>query len=431
MSQERRLLVITFSYPPVLSPRAFRWEALTAHFASCGWEVHVLTSWQPGLPHRETMRGVHVHRAGWTAADTLRSRLGRPTRAHSRHAEDSKRGKASLAELLRRCLWRPFYWPDSSFLWYWPARRAALRLAGTLRPDVIVTVSPTFTAHLVGRAVRRRLAARWILDIGDPFSLQEESPPNNRRLFGPLNLAAERQILELADHVCVTTEGTAARYAEAFPTASRKLRVIPPLAAGDDATPSWPTAFPPDEAIRLVYAGTLYKGLREPGYLLRLVDALRTRFAARKIELHLFGEMRVFAEELRVWGERLGGSVQVHGLVSREMVAAALDGADIIVNIGNNSRDQLPSKVVEYAATGRPILNLVRTPADTSAVFLGSYPDLLTLIDEGGTPTDAQIASAAAFLERLPRRLSREVVDAWLRPYRLPAIAAAYEQALR
>ena len=430
MSRSRCLLVITFSYPPVLSPRAFRWGMLNAHFASNGWEVHVVTSWQPGLPSQETARGVHVHRAGWTLADRLRSRLGRRTRAQPTGVKASKRDGLPLADTVRRYLWRPFYWPDSSFLWYWPARRSAMALARALRPEAIVTVSPTFTAHLVGSAVRRRLATRWVLDIGDPFSLQQESPPNNRRLFARLNLATERRILELADRVCVTTDGTAARYAEAFPAAAGKLRVIPPLAPAEDTPPGARTRLSHEGTIRLVYAGTLYKGLREPGFLLALLEALRARSPGRKLELHLFGEMRAFDDELRAWRERVGGGLELHGLVSRETVAAALDAADIIVNIGNNSRDQLPSKVVEYAATGRPILNVVRTPADTSAVFLRSYPDLLTLIDEGGAPTHAQLDSAWAFIDKTPRRLSRDTVDAWLRPYRLPAIAKAYEQVL-
>jgi hypothetical protein len=48
----RRLLLVSFSYEPMLHARAFRWTALAKHFAARGWEVDVLTSWQPGA--RET-----------------------------------------------------------------------------------------------------------------------------------------------------------------------------------------------------------------------------------------------------------------------------------------------------------------------------------------------------------------------------------------
>ena len=53
--------------------------------------------------------------------------------------------------------------------------------------------------------------------------------------------------------------------------------------------------------------------------------------------------------------------------------------ADVLVNIGNRTSYQLPSKVVEYAAFGKPILNFLASPDDSSAVFLSKYPFLLNV----------------------------------------------------
>ncbi len=411
----RRMLVISASYAPVLNARAFRWTALAEHFAGNGWEVEVVTMLHPDAPAPSGPGpGVRVHRVGFGRVEGVRGR--------------ARSASASAFSLARR-FWRALYWPDGDCVWYWPARRAAVDLVRERSPDAIVSVSPTFTAVLAGRAAHQRSpAAKWIIDLGDPFSLETDIPANNRALYAALNARTERRAFGQAHAISVTTPLTARRYAEAFPESAGKIHVVPPLLSipSADAQP----LFRPGAALRLVYVGTLYRRLREPGFMLQLFEALRTRNPGG-CELHLFGDVQAFASMLNEWRSRLEGALQVHGAVPRETVARAVAGADILVNIGNTTRDQLPSKVVEYAASGRPILNLARQADDSSASFLETYPDRLTLLDTGAPPASGQVDALAAFAAGLPRRLARERVDAWLAPYRLPRIAAQYEGLLQ
>jgi glycosyltransferase involved in cell wall biosynthesis len=415
----RRMLVITASYAPLLNARAFRWTALAQHFAANGWEVDVVTMAHAGAPAGSTrLSGVQVHRVGGGVVDTLRgSARAKPSRL-----------KAGVLGLGRRA-WRSLYWPDGDCLWYWPARRAALDLLRERRHETIVGVSPTFTAVVAARAAHRASPdARLVLDLGDPFSPAADIAPNNLALYDGLNMRTERDCFQRARAVSVTTPQTAGRYAAAFPESAAKVRVIPPLFS-IPAGQAGGRFFPEDGKLRLVYVGTLYQRLREPGFLLRLFEALRARNAS--YELHFFGDVHAFSPLLEDASRRLDGAVRVHGVVPRETVARAVDDADILVNIGNTTRDQLPSKVVEYAASGKPILNIARHAEDSSVSFLAAYPDKLNLHDRGAPPTPAEVDALAAFAAGLPRRLSPAAVDAWLAPYRLPRIAAQYEEILR
>jgi glycosyltransferase involved in cell wall biosynthesis len=240
----------------------------------------------------------------------------------------------------------------------------------------------------------------------------------------------ERRALEGASAVAVTTTRTAERYAAAFPTSAAKLRVIPPLLSIPQAGTS-PAPFPRDGGTRLLYVGRLYRGLREPRFLLELFEALCALRTQTRYELHLIGEAHEFEVPLLDWKRRLGQRLSVHGVKSREATAAAVAAADVLVNLGNESADQLPSKVVEYAAAGKPILNLARQDDDVSSSFLRSYPDTLTLLDRGAAPEARQLEALAAFVRELPRALSAEERERWIAPYRLPAIAAQYEALLR
>ena len=57
-----KILIVTYSYAPDLTPRAFRWSALAAEFASMGHTVHVLCAASPGL--RDTESPAVVRRVG-------------------------------------------------------------------------------------------------------------------------------------------------------------------------------------------------------------------------------------------------------------------------------------------------------------------------------------------------------------------------------
>lgn len=431
-----RILIITFAYAPMVSARAFRWTALAEDFAASGWQVDVVTCWMPGAAESEVRGGVRIHRAGWRRVERLR-RMVRDTRGQEPQPAAGSREApapgiaARLLQFLREHLWRRLYWPDTSCLWYWPARRAAIALVRAYRHDAIVSVSPTFSAVLVGRAAHRAYPkSRWILDFGDPFSLQEEAPPNNTALYGSLNRRVERDALSRADAISVTTPETAARYAAAFPESARKLHVIPPLLSIPEAGAETPL-FAQDGVVRFVYVGTLYRGLREPQFMLDLFELLCARGPGVRRELHLFGDAHAFAELLAERQRSLGAALRVHGTVPRETVARAVRGADVLVNIGNATRDQIPSKVVEYAASGKPILNIARSTHDSSTEFLRDYPATLTILDRGEKPTDAQLEALIAFLGGPPRRVTSAEIDAWLAPYRIARIGASYRELLQ
>jgi glycosyltransferase involved in cell wall biosynthesis len=425
----RRLLIITFSYAPMLNARAFRWTALANHFAGQGWEVDVVTSWQPGT-RAEAGERLRVHRVGWRWAEHLRKVL-RQQRGQLPTGAQVRSGSLGRGlQAVRQAVWRHVYWPDASAPWYWPARSAAVRLVRDRRHDTVISVSPTFTAVLVGQAaLREHPGAKWVIDIGDPFSLQMDAAPNNRRLYGSLNRRVERLALRRAHRVSVTTTQTALRYAQEFPETALKLQVIPPLLSIPVSRNDGPF-FAEDGTLRLVYIGTLYRGLREPHFMLQIFEGLRQRMPARRYELHLFGDAHEFSGVLQEWRERTGPALHVHGMAPRETVARAVEGAHLLINIGNSSSDQLPSKVVEYAASGKPILNLARSPGDSSALFLESYPDKLTLFDTGSPPSAADVKMLDSFTAHLPRRLPADTVASWLAPYRLPQVAARYEELL-
>jgi hypothetical protein len=318
---------------------------------------------------------------------------------------------------------KQLFWPDYAFHWYPSATAAALRLCRENQYDAMISVSHPFTAHLVGRAVKSRNPhLRWIVDIGDPFSLLDEIALNNRLLYRALNRRAEQSILTRSDAIAVTVERCRRDYLAAFDIAPEKIAVIPPLLSLPEGAPVQPYSFPPGR--HLVFIGTLYRALRDPSPLLTLFTPLRAQ--RHDLQLHFFGAVNDCTPCFAGVGGEIGRSIHLHGTVNRETVVAAMQAADTLVNIGNSTAHQLPSKLVEYAAAAKPILNLAAGDADSAGDFLAAYPAALTLYLGGAEPDAVSVNAALAFV-MAPPAIDAAAVGRFLAPYRIDRIAAAYE----
>jgi glycosyltransferase involved in cell wall biosynthesis len=421
-----KVVIVSFQYWPELSARSFRWTALAERWAGEGSEVHVVCAGSSARPAEETVNRVHVHRVGSAWIERLRA----GTAALEPGASSAPGAIRRAASAVARAIWHAIYWPDTSCPWYWAARRKARELVADVGPTALVSVSPTFTAVAVGRALKRASgqSLRWLIDLGDPFSFSEEAPPNNFRLYRRLNLAFERACFADADCVSVTTQETRERYAALFPGSASKIAVIPPLLALPDT--AGPAAGERSAGRRLVFLGRLYPTIRRPDFLLELFAALAEAQPGEGYELHFYGETRECEASFVPYAHLMGRSVHVHGPVSRERAAAAMRSADVLVNLGNDTRYQLPSKIVEYATTGKPILNLARFPDDSSARFLEGYPARLTLLARERGPIPEDLASLQTFLSRPPQGIAPELLRSRLAEYALPQISARYSALL-
>lgn len=425
-----RLLVVSFYYTPAISPRAFRWSAVAEEWVRRGHDVRVIAGWAHGLPREEVVNGVRVSRVGGRVVEAVRSRFGTPSTVRADAAGSGARPRRGalrgVAKWVHDRTWKKVYWPDFACLWQPAARAEAERIADGEGIDALVTVSLPFSGHLAGLALKRRdPSLPWLVDIGDPFSFFHRVPLNNHALYRRRNHAAEDAVLRGADAVAVTTEPTLERYVELFPHVAEKIRVVPPLLALPEVDPA-----PRDpRPLRLVFVGTLYATFRSPAFLLQLARALPEE-GGRPVELHFYGDLHDCAPLFDADPDAVGRRVFLHGPVPRAQAYAAMLSADVLVNIGNDTEYQLPSKVVDYASTGRPVINVVRTCADSSARFFERYPAALTLLDGGTGVTPAQVQAVRAFIaQQAGRRVPREEL-AWLGEYGLESIADAYEEML-
>ncbi|MEQ1747501.1 MAG: glycosyltransferase, partial [Saprospiraceae bacterium] len=342
-----------------------------------------------------------------------------------------------MAMWLYRFFWKKIHFPDDACLWYFPACRKVKTLLKAQPFDAVVSVSLPFTGHLVGwHAKNLAPALRWLADIGDPFTIQPK-PPNNDFLYGRISKRLERAVLEKADTVAVTNTGAVRAYREQFGEVAEKLRVVPPAwrqAISPKSLEHWALNSKMSNVqcsisnvqVHLGFFGALYAPTRTPDVFLGL---LQKTYSTRpdlfgRLYAHFYGD--VFPEFFEKLTNTPG--VVLHGLCSRADAEAAMQQMNILVNIGNTTDYQLPSKVVDYLAVGKPVLHLSYVERDPFLDFWGDVPELLALRVRDGRIADEDIPRWLAFLEAThPEPTAAERLER-VRNFMVSAVAEQYER---
>ncbi|MCC6460274.1 MAG: glycosyltransferase [Saprospiraceae bacterium] len=397
-------------------------------------EVHVLCSRRRGCPADGLLNGVWVHRAGFDSLKEVLYYLLGSKGGRGRVGGGASRPGWGLRVLtwLYKYLWKNIYFPDDAMLWYFPARRRARRLLQVQSFDAVLTVSLPFTGHLIGLYLRKRFPALpWLADMGDPFTIQAQAP-NNSLLYGRWSRFLEKKILRRADVAVVTNDGAQRALKQVLGADEDKITVVQPLLHPEPhevpVARAVALAGTGSPVLRLGYFGAFYAPTRTPDAFL---DLLKRTFEHRpdwrgRLEVHVFGD--IFPE---FWDQlQQQPAIHLYGLRSRQDVRAAMYQMDLLLNIGNITDYQLPSKAVDYFASGKPVLHLSFVPSDPFVSFWGEEPGLLRLDVENKQVTGPSFVRWLCYLDGACTCLRAGVARAALRPFTVGTIGRQYLELL-
>lgn len=248
-------------------------------------------------------------------------------------------------------------WPDSAVSWLPSAALASLRLISTKGIQVVYTVSPPHSVHLIGVFLKRLRGVRWAADFRDPWA-NDPDIPMPTLLHQKAHQWAERLVLKTADRVIATTD---------FHTEYLRGR----LPAGDAARVKTITnGYDPEDMtdppslsgsrFRITYTGGFYASRSATPFLKALVR-LRTHHPnlADQISIQIIGSSHelVVAE---VKALNLQDVVQFPGYLEHRRAIREMAQSTVLLLVVHSdplvARTSIPAKLFEYMATGRPIL---------------------------------------------------------------------------
>lgn len=235
--------------------------------------------------------------------------------------------------------------------------------------DWVVSVAYPFTNHLV--------AARWTPE-STRLALYNLDPYWNNGTYPPQLAAAradeEADVYQKANCIFCTPEQLPDYQIPAFQRVAGKIHPLPyPKLVRPKVQQACPIQFNP-ECINLLYLGTVYGDIRKPEALFKLFQ--HAVEIEPKLRLYIVGKKFGADADLYLteYKAKLGGKLQCYSPIPPEQTMDLLLRADVLVNMGNTVRNQMPSKVVEYISTGKPILNISASETCNTLVVLKRYP---------------------------------------------------------
>ncbi|MBE0673323.1 MAG: glycosyltransferase [Bacteroidales bacterium] len=365
----KRVLIITYYWPPSGGAGVQRWLKLARYLPSFGIEPVILTvdpdhATYPVTDYSLT-EAIPQDLKVYTTAATDYFRLLSRNKAIIPSAGFAKTGKRPLLNKLARFARGNFFIPDPRKGWNNHAYRKACEIIDNLGITDIITTSPPHSTQLIGLRLKKRYTnLNWIADLRDPWTdIYYYSEFYPTPIARAIDRKLEKKVILRADKLVAVGESLAGLFDTRYPGVRDKTDVISNGFDPDDfegLQPSSPDIF------TISYVGTLSDSYNIEGLLKSLREIakegrpVRLRFTGfvsaeqkKKILDYLPAETVTFREYCN------------HTGAIREM----LDSSVLLLLIPDHRSNKviLTGKLFEYIATGKPILCIGPTDGDAAS----------------------------------------------------------------
>lgn len=209
--------------------------------------------------------------------------------------------------------------------------------------DLLISVAVPHPIHWgIGNIYKKRkLAKTWIADCGDPYMLcktDSHNAPGYMRYFEDL-------WCRKCDYISVPTDTSYTGY---YPEYHNKIKVIP---QGFNFEETEIPVYQSNEIPTFIFAGIFIKGKRDPLKLMEYLCSINKPF-----KMVVYGSNA--HQFMDAYKDKLGDKLEIRTPIARDMLIPEMAKADFLLNIGNGTKVQTPSKLIDYTLAKRPILTI-------------------------------------------------------------------------
>lgn len=154
----------------------------------------------------------------------------------------------------------------------------------------------------------------------------------------------EKLFCKKADNIAIPVEVARKAYYKEF---QQKIKIIP---QGFNFTNIQLEKYVKNTIPTFIYAGVFYKGKRDPRTFLEYLCTLNIDF---RFIIYTSNDSL-----LNDYKDKLNGKLIIHNTIPRTEILKVLSTADFLINIENETSSQVPSKLIDYSLSKRPILSL-------------------------------------------------------------------------
>lgn len=221
--------------------------------------------------------------------------------------------------------------------------------------DYLITIAHPHAIHLGVAFInkRSRKFKFWAADCGDPYTL-------NPLLKFPFYFKyIEKWWCKKADFITIPVQEAIDGY---YPKFHKKIKII---TQGFDFTNVQLSEYKENDSIQFAYSGMIYPGTRDPSLFMEYLCTLKHL----DFIFIVYTTSKAFFEKYKI---ELKNKLEIRDYIPRNELLRELSKMDFLINIKNNSEVQLPSKLIDYYMTRRPVLEITSAfnEVDTFNEFL-------------------------------------------------------------
>ena len=370
----KKVLIITYYWPPMGGGGVQRWLKTTKYLREFGWEPVIFTADGAELSmYDESLlidipNGVEVIKAPiWEPFDLYKRFIGQKEEKINPGFLQKKKGNSFLQDF---SVWvrGNFFIPDAKKFWLNPAVKKLNSFLKDNKIDAIVSTGPPHTTHLIAQKVTSFFNIPWMADFRDPWTnidfyhqlkLTSWADKKHKRL--------EKKVLEDADILVTVSESWAKDFLS--------ISAIEPIVITNGFDPDdflEVGKLVLDEKFSITHVGSLNKD-RNPFIFWKAINELiqeDSAFAA-DLEIKLIGPIDISINEELVKYNLILQTTLIDSLPHKDVLSHLIQSQVLLLPLNDvpNIDGVIPGKMYEYFGAKRPIICIGKEDGDAAKII--------------------------------------------------------------
>ncbi|MGZ3901061.1 MAG: glycosyl transferase family 1, partial [Bacteroidia bacterium] len=379
----KKVLILTYYWPPGGGAGVQRWLKFVKYLREFGWEPVVYTalngempvmdySLQKDIPKNLTVLKTEI----WEPYSIYKKFIGRKKNDKINASFLSENKKTGLAEKISVWIRGNYFIPDARKFWIKPSIEYLTTYVQKYGIKHIISSGPPHSMHMIALGVKKNLPeVKWIADFRDPWT--------NIDFYEKLMLGKradkkhhemELNVLQNADRIVSVGQTMSDEFHEMFlkagGTATNKFKVITNGYDEDDVVKK--ENIIKDQKFSIAHIGTLVKD-RNPEVLWKVLSKLVKENSAfeKELEIKLVGKVDIFVKE-RIAFYCLNKYVNKIEYLPHDEVIAEQQRSKVLLLLVNNTKNAkgiLTGKFFEYMASKVPVLAIGPVNGDLAKII--------------------------------------------------------------
>ncbi|MGV6846678.1 MAG: glycosyl transferase family 1 [Lutibacter sp.] len=372
----KKVLIITYYWPPAGGSGVQRWLKFVKYFRNYNIEPVVFTAQNAAYPildyslENEIPASTQVVQQKIIEPYKWLSAFKKSNRESSGFLDNNK----SIFTKLKHYIRANCFIPDARIFWVKPSVKKIEKVLKSQKIDTIITTGPPHSVHLIGLKIKKRQAINWIADFRDPWTEIDyfhHLPLTNSSKRKHLQL--EQDVLKNANLVTVVSPYMQKKYKKINPNVEVVTNGYDQIDGNNQIQL--------DEDFSITHIG-LMNADRNPVKLWKVLSEIckQNKTFKQKLKIKLIGLVDETVKN-SIEKYQLKNQVVYNSYLPHQKIAEYQKQSQVLLLVVNKvpfAKGIVTGKIFEYLIAKRPILAIAPENGDLAKIIKSTQSGLVT-----------------------------------------------------